>query len=474
MRTLKLALTAIAAFATHASAQTPVNGMGNPPSGIYQPNLSGIPFNAAADNLNFHAGGVAACDGCHVMHNAQNGVQKSVRGIAPGELAWSNTVNSFLLQGSDQSSTCLICHSGTNGTSSGTQFVIATVNPAGAPANYSPGGDFGWLYKTYNNSPGAHHGHGVSARDFSLVGATNAAPGGTWTAVPGDPLGQFACSSCHDPHGRYRMVSAATPNGVGFAGPFPASLPNLPIASTGSYGATPVAGTYAVGAYRLLAGQRYAPTSNSFYAFANNPPIAVAPQTYNKTETPTTEARVAYGTGMSEWCQNCHVNIHMDTYSSGWQGLRHPAGSASYLKAAQYDMYNHYVASGNINTAITNNYTSLVPFEQGANMTLGALQANTGSAVAITAGSTNNVMCLSCHRAHASAFDSILRWDQNATFLTDGTNVTAGITSAALVTSGGGGPRPTADTTAGYYGRTMGNGFSPYQRSLCNKCHGKD
>ena len=486
MRTLKLALTAVAAFAigSTANAQAPVVGMGFPPTAIYQPNLGGIPYNASVDGLNFHAGGVASCDGCHVMHNASHvdGSQgaKSTHGISPGEVAWSNHTNAFLLQGSDQSSTCLICHGATAAPATVT-FEVATINPAGAPLFYSPGGDFGWLYKNYNNSPAAHHGHSVQAQDYGLVGATNAAPGGTWQAISGNPLGQFACTSCHDPHGRYRLVVNGTgvgytwpanPSGTVPAGPYPV----LPIASTGSYGASPVAASYAVGAYRLLGGQYYQPASNPNAPFASDPPVAVAPTNYNHTEAPGSEVRVAYGTGMSEWCANCHVAIHENNYTSGafgFAGLVHPAGSSATLTAGQYNVYNTYVSSGNYNTSLTNNYTSLVPFEQGPSATIAQLQALTSPSSSIAAGPTNNVMCLSCHRAHATAFDNIIRWDQNATFLTDGTNVTAGITAAAVVT-GGGGVRPTSDTIAGYYGRNMMVAFGPYQRSLCNKCHGKD
>jgi hypothetical protein len=79
-------------------------------------------------------------------------------------------------------------------------------------------------------------------------------------------------------------------------------------------------------------------------------------------------------------------------------------------------------------------------------------------------------MCLSCHRAHASAFDSMVRWDQNATFLSDGTTFTGGVTD-----------RTAAVTAAGYYdrgvvvgGSTDGTDLGTYQRSMCNKCHGKD
>jgi hypothetical protein len=64
----------------------------------------------------------------------------------------------------------------------------------------------------------------------------------------------------------------------------------------------------------------------------------------------------------------------------------------------------------------------------------------------------------------------MVRWDQNATFLTDsGTGFTDGLNT-----------RPAGLTAAGYYDRTVaasGNGstiMGPFQRSMCNKCHGKD
>ena len=478
MRTLKLALAAAAAFAFNANAATSSNGMGDafaggslvPAAGVYQqPVITG----SQPDQQAFHAGGVAACDGCHVMHNASNGAAKSTAG---GVAAWSNVTNMYLLQGSDQSSTCLICHSGAK--AAGLQFTIADVTTAGTPTNRTPGGDFGWLKQDWKNSPGQRHGHNVAAADFGMQTDTvlnKGAPGGAW--VGGAGKAQFACSSCHDPHGRYRMVASASGNGVAFMGPQAAN--SLPIAASGSYGEPPVANQYAVGAYRLLAGQGYAPISNPAFPFPNDPPIAVAPGTYNSTEA-TTEVRVAYGTGMSEWCQNCHTNIHFnsDTRGVGIAGFRHPAGSDALLAANQISTYNTYVSSGRVNPALTDNYTSLVPFEQGKTKTIAQLKANT-TATIISADAGSNVMCLSCHRAHASAFDSMVRWDQNATFLTDGVNFTNGATGS---TSGGAGvARPLAATIAGYYDRTVGDATGAngtkiglYQRSLCNKCHGKD
>lgn len=479
MRTLKLALAGVAmfAFGANANAADQYNGMGGgyagsatpvPAAGVYQ---QPIVANSQPDAQAFHAGGVAACDGCHVMHNANNGVAKSTlsgSAVAP----WTNVTNMYLLQGSDQSSTCLICHSGAKATN--LQFTVADVTTADVPSNRTPGGDFGWVRIGFQNSPADRHGHNIAAADFGMIvdGKLTTAPGGSY--IGGSGKAQFACSSCHDPHGRYRMVSDATAaNGIKFVGP---EQNSLPIAASGSYGAEPTA-AYAVGAYRLLAGKGYAPVSNPAYAFPNDPPVAVAPMTYNDTEA-TTEVRVAYGTGMSEWCQNCHTSVHFNsgTRGVGIAGFRHPAGSDATLAANQIRIYNTYVSSGKLDPAKSSNYTSLVPFEQGKAKTLSALKAVASSSSIIAADTSSNVMCLSCHRAHATAFDSMVRWDQMATFLTDASGYTNGATGSTTIAYAGT-PRTTAQTAAGYYDRPVGAGTTAiglYQRSLCNKCHGKD
>jgi Zn-finger protein len=422
----------------------------------------------------FHAGGVAACDGCHVMHNASHGSARSTA-VAP----WTDAVPAFLLQGSDQSSTCLMCH-GDPLTGAGLPGLVATGRPyvithTGAPdlaqMNYTPGGDFGWL----SQSPLAG-GHNVAALDFAMAGTAAIAPGGTFTA---DAAGirAFACSNCHDPHGRARMeltASGATTwqwtNGPTIT---------QPIWSSGSYGNLPK-NDAAVGAYRLLGGAGYFPASNpsGAFAFPNNPPVAIAPANYNHAEggVAANETRVAYGKGMSEWCQNCHTNIHLDNYTSGAMGgtgLKHPAGQGAILKPGQYNVYNSYVSSGVYNGTNVNGegYTSLVPFENSARitnlvseLTTLATAATTGSSTTIfVANGQSNVMCLSCHRAHASAFGSMVRWNMDDTFITNSDTVNFVDTQA----------RTNPGLVAGYYGRTPAD-FGVYQRSMCNKCHGKD
>ncbi len=429
----------------------------------------------------FHAGGVAACEGCHVMHNASDGQAMTVKS-GTGVPLRSDRTNSYLLQGSDQSSTCLICHRGNAGTNEFTVLdTSATVSSS--TTNFTPGGDFAWLNVTgagATPTPGNRHGHSIYSGDFSVGGIAATAitaPGSGTTPWRTGTSGtsQFACTSCHDPHGKYRMTS--------LAGVLTIAATGAPITQSGSYGLGASAGTTipagtAIGVYRLLGGKLYKPASNaSASTFSQDPPIAVAPQNYNRSESGS-EVRVAYGTGMSEWCANCHGNLHMPNTVTGAPGTRHVTGNAAILKETIAANYNTYLSSGNMNGAATGTYTSLVPFESqvttisgGPDTLYGGAQSTSGTPAIFQATAAKTVMCLSCHRAHASGFSSMTRWSNLTTFLT-----TAG---------GGFTAQEGLDATQAqiaYYMRPVsataltatGYGFGPNQRSLCNKCHAKD
>jgi hypothetical protein len=355
--------------------------------------------------LAFHDGGVAHCDGCHSMHNSP-------------ENPVTGTPNNLLLKGSDPSSTCLNCHAG-----SGSYHILST-----DASNWSPGGDFFWLTQSYTNtnwsgsvtSDPDNMGHNVVATDFGLtVDGTNPTAPGSTAGISSSSLG---CDSCHDPHGQ---VQGGTANG------------QLPISVSGSYGAVPVAGTIA-GNYRLL--------GDTGYGLTNNAPTA-ATSGFGETDA----SHPAYGAGMSEWCANCH-----DQYINNSQ--KHPSGNGEFLNG-QSAAYNSYVATGDFTGVQATSFTALVQFErQETDKTVLA------AAVTSTAGpdSGDNVMCLTCHRAHASAFNNITRWDMEHELLAEGWP-----TAANLVAMGA---LPNSD----YYGRDIATDFGDYQRSLCNKCHVQD
>ena len=392
----------------------------------------------------FHDGGVAKCESCHTMHNSLGGAKMTKTTSVTGN------AGAFLLQGSDQSSTCLNCH-GAGSTLSSYHVKTEGVTTGGLPLQRTPGGDFSWIQAACNGqATGDKRGHNIIAADFGFAAdgrATMAtAPGGTY------PNSQLHCSSCHDPHGKYRVDEAGVVTTTG-----------KPIRTYGSYGATADL-TSDVGAYRILGGVGYQPKSliNAGVpnVFANTIPAAVAPSTYNSTAAG--GLRVAYGSGMSEWCANCHSNYHADGQTTGGFGA-HPAGNGYKLNELAAN-YNTYVSSGKMTGTQATANLNLVPFETGNGQATADRTAMVGLLTS-TAGpdATANVMCLSCHRAHASGNESMLRWNQTNTFLTD---------TAGVYTLSSGNADATVQTAA-YYGKASTD-FGATQRSLCNKCHAKD
>jgi len=393
----------------------------------------------------FHSGGVAECTGCHSMHSPKAGA-------------------SFLLIGGDQSSVCLSCHmhAGDTGPSSYHIMTPDSDAPAGVPPKQrTPGGDFGWLRKTYtftvrgtvNTEDGATHGHNVVAADFGMVAdPTNTlSPGGSFSSA------QLGCQSCHDPHSAIRRLDTGAYVKGGLVGATYVS--SAPIIGSGSTGTIPPAGQ-AVGVYRLLRG--LGDSSQTGATFPSGVAVAVAPSTYNQSEV-TNQVRVAYGSSAanswSDWCATCHIKMH------GASGTTHPVDQA--LGSTYVNNYNAYVKSGDLSGSSTSSFTSLVPFAEGVD-TIATLKTHASSTNGYLTGpaTTDKVICLSCHRAHASAFPEMLRWNMENEFMT----TTAGTTVYQIEARG----RTNAEAVASYYDRPPTPTFATFQRVLCNKCHVKD
>jgi hypothetical protein len=428
----------------------------------------------------FHDGGVATCESCHTMHNSS---AKETGALAP-QMTNNNmgvgVTNPYLLQGQDPSSTCLACH----GALTPGSYHILDNNPLAVAGqmnmdtmNYTPGGEFGWL------QIGPRKGHNIVAADFAAVNngaeTRRVPPGytGTWTGT------DFSCVSCHDPHGQGRFTGPSTQarqtaNATGEADVV-AGL--LPIAESGSYGGTrfaeydAAAGTTA-GSYRLLGGVGWKPrTSPAQPTFAVNAPLALAPGTYNKSETTFALAAagahsgqtvVAYLSGMSEWCGTCHGAFHGEAASGSLAATidKHPSGATATLGASLAANYNKYIRTGNLTG--TSAYDALIPVELNAarDVAAAALPVDTAGTTTIAVGGGANVMCLTCHRAHASGFDSMLRWEVYE--FND-------IGSSGALANGA----ANHNKTLGYYARAATSAapqYGEYQRMMCNKCHVKD
>jgi hypothetical protein len=435
----------------------------------------------------FHDGSVAGCEACHTMHNSENGLAMVKTGGAPQFFGYN-----YLLKSSDPSSTCLNCH---KGMTAGFQIMSNAVGNVGLPSQMTPGGDFAWLNitTTYITSlgvqginSGTRHGHNIVAADYGLTPSTAlpVAPGGTY------PSAMLSCTSCHDPHGGYRV------NG-GYQFTAPTAGQNIgTVSGSGSYGTRQPTASSSVGVYRLLGGVNYLPASmknTPLLAFTYPSPFAFAPSTYNRSEA-VTDTRVAYGSGMSEWCDNCHGSIHGDSLPTQQP---HPTGSTtatfnnivrtsslSNLDSQGVSIavrYNNYISSGNLSGNVATSYTSMVPYEEGLALNqfnyadLATRAVNDGSQTGGPAnygGGNERVMCLTCHRAHASAWPKILRWNAEYGQYLTVQGVYPGVNSSIAEAQNGeyhiGYLQ--AQVQRSFYDRPA-NVYAAYQKSLCKKCH---
>jgi len=134
---------------------------------------------------------------------------------------------------------------------------------------------------------------------------------------------------------------------------------------------------------------------------------------------------------MSAWCGNCHGHYH----EGGRSAFQHPTDEE--LGLDERDQYNAYEGESNpLGGSIRTAYIPEIPFE------------SPDASVESRSGPENlgRVMCLSCHRAHASSAPGGLRWDFNVSLLDDD-----GFVSGSYAI-----PSP-------YPG--------PEQGTLCRKCH---
>ena len=366
----------------------------------------------------FHEGGVAHCDGCHTMHNSEDGESIIDGGVV-------GTAGAHLTLGADPGSTCLNCHQGT-----GSYHIFSNDG-----SNLTPGGDFYWLTKTFTYTTfrpqtrnGYSFGHNVIAADFGLERdpILTTAPGGTF------PSAQLTCSSCHDPHGK--KVNKT-----------------MQIEESGSYRDNyDTFDPEALGNFRLLGDIGYEPGGG--VTFTAGPPVATTAHYSRQSQTETDSNHTDYGSGMSEWCANCHTGF----LSASVADHRHPASDSAGLNGDIISNYNEYVRTGDLTGTQGTAYFALVPFERG---TTDPLQTNPLSTEGPSGG---NVACITCHRAHVSAFPNAGRWDFETELLAD---------SHPQDTDGG---TQAGDQLASYYGRDIVAVYGPGQRSLCNKCHQQD
>jgi cytochrome c553 len=347
----------------------------------------------ATDAAAFHDAGVARCAGCHTMHNSENNAT-IITGGTPGI-----GVSPYLLKTAKPTDTCLTCHARPGSENGYGVFGTGVLTPKPQRG----GGDYVFLLEDNINEGhngatnpilGYQAGHNIisDTKGIAADPVNTTAPGGTY------PAASMACSSCHDPHGTdsFRLL---------------------------------------YGANRLVRGN-----DGVTYTFAYDAPEAAGVALSGAGESQSNHT--AYLSGMSAWCGNCHGDFHANDAN-----LIHPSGVALGTIAGNYNAYdgttdcvnNPGTAGGPCGTGTqATAYLAAVPFED-SGMTI---DSTTGPSA------SSRVMCLTCHRAHATSAPNAGRWDFNVTLLDED------------------------GTESGSY--ALPNPYDGNQRSLCNKCHSKD
>ena len=315
------------------------------------------------------------CSNCHTMHASQNG-------------NLTTPFPALIKQAMSTGAGCLACHSSTDAATlyklgDSTFPIIYNTVPY---SNATAAGNF---YDVTQNDTYGHNVYGI-VRPDSLIGLTPPGFKSISGWGPTDWNSQLTCAGTYGCHG-IRKNEAPYNNGTD---PWGASF----AAIRGLHHATDRP-------YRMLYGDINYPIKGKEHPEYEHPQSTIPGQNvyYGSGSTTATDRQT-----ISYFCATCHGKFHDRGYnnatnsgigsSSPW--LRHPTDI--YLNGTWSGFYTDYGLSNN-----TYNKETPVAFYD---LTL----YNATTPITTFSNSTAIVMCLSCHRAHASPYPDILRFDYTA------------------------------------------------------------
>lgn len=218
---------------------------------------------------------------------------------------------------------------------------------------------------------------------FLLEDELNDSPTGLGGPIPGDAAGHNVVAPGHS-------LKADARHTLSPGGGFPSSR----------LGCTSCHDPHGSASFRLLRGAGSAQPGTPAFAFPA--PEAVGLGLRSAPES--AQRHTAYRAGMSNWCANCHGRYH-DQAATGFEH-----DSDAVLPGPVRTRYNEYQGDADPTGGIESvAYLPEVPFE--------SADATTSSTEGPGPGS--RMMCLTCHRAHASSGPAAGRWDFNVTLLAE-------------------------------------------------------
>ncbi len=312
------------------------------------------------------------CDECHTMHNSQGGQAMS----------WNTVRNPMLLR-----NTCLGCHTGTNEAGGYIPYVLATTPPTYG-VNTLAGGNFYWVAEGDNRL-----GHNVIYLnvDNNYADSELPSPPGYASTAPAWTDSTLTCAGPQGCHGKREVAD----EGSDLRDP----LTHLGAHHTDD--SQPLDGSTVGKSYRFLDGVIGLEDTN----WERTKSASKHNQYMGKARSSDTDDATSYLTStdgsISSLCAKCHGDFHNGTVQGNVDGgtwgspwVRHPTDfDMNDATGTEYGSYGGVSHDYNPDVPLGSNDVSLIKSE--------VLQ---GSGDAI-------VMCLSCHRAHGSPNEAILRWD---------------------------------------------------------------
>ncbi len=334
----------------------------------------------------------AVCSVCHTMHHSQDGTDPT----NPNDETQSVGPNNALLYGdsSGNNATCVACHTGSGGThatlgydeETGAPIVDLAADKQLAGGTYVAGTD-----KT------RHNALGITGADATIpndgVSGGDIPPGGANSDI-GDAL-QITCAGTTGCHGdRAESDNVKSVHGAHHLDD--RTIDGTKIGKSYRFLGIDVSGSSfssGDGVDGLEHDHWESGQENSL--FANN--------TLNADDHNVYDAE-----GINRVCASCHGDFHGTDQGTSEPWIRHPTditleSAADEGPSAEYDEYP--------NTAGGELYSTEAPV---------------GFTVAQADGEANvdandgQVLCISCHRAHGSEWDDILRWNYDAMLATGG------------------------------------------------------